>query len=180
MTRYRPRVRHAAALPVLVSAGWGWTAWHLAGLILAGAMAAVLWPLAILALLSAPPVLIGGMWPRRWRVASRSRRIDRGYGRGRSGYIPLWMRRAVYRADRYRCVYCGLRGDLQVDHIVPWACGGLTVLWNLATLCALHNRAKSCYYPPWDGRIAGPDAILRAEHRARRNPLRWLRMAFAL
>lgn len=181
--RYRPRVRDASAPLILASAGYGWSVAHLAGFLLLGVLAVAAWPLVILGLTAAPAMVIGGCWPRRWRVAWRKRRADGGLGRGHAGHIPGWMRTAVYRADRWRCVHCGSTYRLQWDHVVPFACGGLTVLWNGAALCGMCNRLKSCYYPPWDGggpRFAQQAAILASERRARRNPLRWLRMAYAL
>jgi HNH endonuclease len=41
-----------------------------------------------------------------------------------------------------RCLKCGARNDLQVDHIILLARWGLTVWWNLQTLCGKCNREK--------------------------------------
>lgn len=64
------------------------------------------------------------------------------------GHISDDMRRAVEREFRSRCSYCltpqeitGLR--LQIDHIIPEAQGGLTVLENLCLACFSCNRAKA-------------------------------------
>jgi hypothetical protein len=150
---------------------------HLAGL----ATLAVL----MLALVAAAPCL-RGCAP---ALVPRARRIRYRRGRARPA-IPAWLRRAVLAADRHRCVYCGSRAELQVDHIRPWAAGGLTALFNLAVLCRAHNRVKSNYWRDPDGYIhyrpfagaadvAGATSILRAERRCRRSPLRWLRVARA-
>ena len=94
-------------------------------------------------------------------------------------------------ADRGRCAWCGNREDLEVDHVRPRAHGGLDLPRNLMCLCHRHNRVKSDYYRDRDGFIfyrpfpgfedrGLAAAILRCELRARRNPLRWLRLARAL
>jgi 5-methylcytosine-specific restriction endonuclease McrA len=48
---------------------------------------------------------------------------------------------AVIRRDGGRCTECGSTKQLNAHHIIPVARGGLTVLWNLKTLCRLcHSR----------------------------------------
>jgi 5-methylcytosine-specific restriction endonuclease McrA len=58
---------------------------------------------------------------------------------------PRWpaLRLAAKRRDGFKCVSCGARGQLEVDHIVPVRkCPELSfVLENLQTLCvACHSR----------------------------------------
>jgi hypothetical protein len=50
---------------------------------------------------------------------------------------------AVYRRDRYRCVYCG-NGEvpLTVDHLVLWQDGGPSTEANLVTACKKCNRTR--------------------------------------
>lgn len=140
-------------------------------------------PIALQGFLAAvAPALV----PRRVRMA---RRHDRPRPQ-----IPRWLRRAVYAADRFRCVYCGSGEKIQLDHVIPWSFGGLTTLWNLVTLCGKCNRIKSnywksdtgkVYYRAWtmtDSRAAvgtmGMAGMIHArELRARRNPARWVRAA---
>lgn len=47
--------------------------------------------------------------------------------------------------DRYgrSCARCKSKSDLQMDHIVPVAAGGLTVKTNVQPLCGPCNRSKS-------------------------------------
>lgn len=45
------------------------------------------------------------------------------------------MRMAVIRRDGCRCTRCRSTEDLTVDHIIPVAQGGRTVMSNLRTLC---------------------------------------------
>jgi len=53
---------------------------------------------------------------------------------------PL-LRAAILRRDNYTCRYC--RGHAtEVDHVEPWAHGGLTVPANLAAACRCCNRSK--------------------------------------
>lgn len=153
---------------------------HLAGWLrllvavpLAGAVVVV--PLALFATAKAGPQLL---IPRRIRMRRRKNRPRPP--------VPGWLHRSVYAADRHRCVYCRSRVQLQLDHIVPWSFGGLTSLWNCATLCGRCNRVKSNYWRSDSGKVyyrawrnaanqSMAGAILRAELRARYNPLRWVR-----
>jgi hypothetical protein len=86
------------------------------------------------------PGLFPGLLPRRWRIAGRR-------GRPRPP-VSRRLRRALLVADR-RCVHCGRRDDLQLDHVRPWP--GYS-----------------------DARAAR--AILRAERIRRGSPLRWARL----
>jgi 5-methylcytosine-specific restriction endonuclease McrA len=62
--------------------------------------------------------------------------------------VPLALRYMVLERDRFRCAACGASPAidagcrLHVDHIVPVARGGETLLGNLQTLCADCNRGK--------------------------------------
>lgn len=103
-----------------------------------------------------------------------------------SHVVPEWMRRLVLRADRRRCVMRhGCSDGLEVDHVRPYAGGGLAWMWNLRTLCTRHNQVKSDYWRDRDGYehyhprpgysdIGLARDVLRAEKRARWYPLRYL------
>jgi 5-methylcytosine-specific restriction endonuclease McrA len=131
----------------------------------------------LLARAASPAVLV----PRHWRMSYRRDRPRPS--------IRTQTRRRVMRADRRRCVYCGSRDQLQLDHIIPWSFGGLTCVWNLMVLCGTCNRVKSnywksphgkVYYRAWknSGNAGLAGQILACELRHRYSPLRWLR-AFA-
>lgn len=49
---------------------------------------------------------------------------------------------AILRAHDGRCAHCRSHEKIQMDHIVPVARGGLTVVGNLQPLCAKCNRSK--------------------------------------
>lgn len=49
---------------------------------------------------------------------------------------------AVFADDDYRCVECGARNDLTVDHIVPVSKGGTDDRANLQTMCRPCNSRK--------------------------------------
>lgn len=60
--------------------------------------------------------------------------------------IPLSLRYQVLTRDKFTCQKCGRKApkvELEVDHILPWACGGPTLLGNLQTLCKECNEGKS-------------------------------------
>jgi 5-methylcytosine-specific restriction endonuclease McrA len=63
-----------------------------------------------------------------------------------SRYVPAQVRRAVYERDGARCAHidtegrrCTEQGQLEIDHIVPWALGGPTTVDNLRLACRGHN-----------------------------------------
>ena len=67
-------------------------------------------------------------------------------------------RRAVFARDGWSCQYCGSRGNLTVDHVVPRSKGGVSTWENIVTSCAPCNRRKG-------------DALLRyAGMKLRRKP----------
>jgi len=60
--------------------------------------------------------------------------------------IPPSLRYQVIMRDKSTCQICGRKApkvELEVDHILPWACGGPTVVDNLQTLCKECNEGKS-------------------------------------
>lgn len=92
-----------------------------------------------------------------------------------AGYVAPAHRAAVLISCGRRCVACGARGLIQVDHVWPVAAGGRSVMINLAGLCQPCNLIKSCFWPghgyhPWPGcdDIGRAAEILAAE-------LAWLR-----
>jgi hypothetical protein len=178
--------RRAASTAAVLGAAYCWHRMHDPGHLAGLAALAALALTASLVLVTAAPCL-RGCAP---ALVPRARRIRYRRGRARPA-IPAWLRRAVLAADQHRCVYCGSRAVLQVDHIRPWALGGLTALFNLAVLCRAHNLVKSNYWRDPDGYVhyrpfagaadvTAAASILRAERRCRRSPLRWLRVAWAV
>lgn len=61
-----------------------------------------------------------------------------------SGYASrIEVREFVFKRDGYRCVYCGAKEDLQIDHIISVYRGGKNKICNLQTLCGSCNAAKA-------------------------------------
>lgn len=48
----------------------------------------------------------------------------------------------IFRRDGYRCLCCGTKKDLTVDHILALSCGGGNEETNLQTLCRACNSRK--------------------------------------
>ncbi len=69
-------------------------------------------------------------------------------------------RRAVFARDGWECLYCGRRGSLTVDHIVPRSKGGETSWENVVACCAGCNRRKG------DRSVSQADMHLRTRPRA--------------
>ena len=95
--------------------------------------------------------------------AAKTRRLDRQAappartetsaakaGRATGRAIPAAVKREVWRRDRGRCRYvdrasgrrCGSQHLLQIDHVVPYGCGGGAEPNNLRLLCAAHHRYR--------------------------------------
>ena len=65
-----------------------------------------------------------------------------------SAYIPVELRRQVADRAKGYCAYCRSAEHLmdvtfEVDHIIPEASGGRTVLENLCLSCPVCNRSKA-------------------------------------
>ena len=82
------------------------------------------------------------------------------------------LRLQALRRDDFKCVTCGARGRLEVDHIKPVRThpGLAWVLDNLQTLCSQHHTAKTrieCGHPPMKpARVAWLEAIRELKSRA--------------
>ena len=48
----------------------------------------------------------------------------------------------VFLRDEFSCQYCGKKGELTFDHIVPRSSGGITSWENVVAACALCNMRK--------------------------------------
>ena len=51
------------------------------------------------------------------------------------------------------CAFCGRRGQMQRDHIIPKSRGGLPAGDNLQWLCGPCNRSKSSHLLPFQMRL---------------------------
>ena len=56
-------------------------------------------------------------------------------------------RRAVFARDGWQCQYCGSRGTLTVDHVIPRSKGGGSTWENIVASCAPCNRRKGDRLP---------------------------------
>lgn len=52
------------------------------------------------------------------------------------------LRLEVLDRDNHECVVCKSKDKLEIDHIIPFDKGGLTIKDNLQVLCRKHNRQK--------------------------------------
>jgi len=48
----------------------------------------------------------------------------------------------LFLRDGFRCQYCGSKGDLTFDHVVPRAAGGVTSWQNVVAACSPCNLRK--------------------------------------
>jgi 5-methylcytosine-specific restriction endonuclease McrA len=62
--------------------------------------------------------------------------------RGANGQITKLEWEAILVVHNHRCVYCGIRGDLTMDHIVPISGGGRHDALNIAPACLRCNVQK--------------------------------------
>lgn len=49
----------------------------------------------------------------------------------------------IYKRDNFKCVYCGSKKDLTLDHVIPKSKGGTNEWTNLVTCCTKCNFAKA-------------------------------------
>jgi 5-methylcytosine-specific restriction endonuclease McrA len=64
---------------------------------------------------------------------------NKGHG---SKWIVPWRRQAIYRRDRYHCVWCGSSQELTLDHVIPRSRNGKNETSNLITACMICNRQR--------------------------------------
>jgi 5-methylcytosine-specific restriction endonuclease McrA len=204
--------RPAWLVPSAGLPAWGWDQLgrpltvpgaHAAWFAAAGLAAMVLAGLAVIpgvyvSLVAFAPDLPKALVPRPWRASYRNRRkharlpwLRQSRDQQKSSYRSDRLKRLVLAADGHRCVGCGAPGT-DVDHRIPWAWGGLTVLWNCFTLCANCNQVIKVDYwedisgrPHWGSHFSTANRyiahrIFRRESRRRWNPFRMLRIAWAL
>lgn len=61
-------------------------------------------------------------------------------------FIPfksvMLTRQNLFKRDSNRCLYCGDKRDLTLDHVLPKSRGGSTTWANLATACKKCNSIK--------------------------------------
>jgi 5-methylcytosine-specific restriction endonuclease McrA len=66
-------------------------------------------------------------------------------------YIPFkkvqLTRTNIYRRDDHKCVYCGSKNNLTLDHVLPKSRGGKNTWENLVTCCASCNVYKGDRIP---------------------------------
>lgn len=94
------------------------------------ALMAGLWAGLLLGLTVALVVLAWRRHAHRRHQAQRRRRFS-----------PAERHRVLAR-DGYRCRWCGAADQLEVDHVVPFARGGVTHITNAQTLCRSCNASK--------------------------------------
>jgi hypothetical protein len=52
-------------------------------------------------------------------------------------------RQMVFKRDRHMCQYCGTRGELTLDHVMPQSRGGPDTWENLVSACVKCNQRKA-------------------------------------
>lgn len=62
--------------------------------------------------------------------------------KGGKAKIKTSLRLKVYERDGFKCVYCGSKKNLSLDHVTPESKGGATVEGNLVTACKPCNSKK--------------------------------------
>jgi 5-methylcytosine-specific restriction endonuclease McrA len=85
-----------------------------------------------------------------WELRGERTRIPRPMVIRLRGYVRVprdthrrkITRRAVFARDGWACQYCGTRGNLTVDHVVPRSKGGPSSWENIVASCAPCNRRK--------------------------------------
>ena len=85
-----------------------------------------------------------------WEIRGEHTRVARPMVIRLRGYVRVprdthrrkITRRAVFARDGWACQYCGTRGNLTVDHVIPRSKGGPSSWDNIVASCAPCNRRK--------------------------------------
>jgi len=56
---------------------------------------------------------------------------------------PAFTRFNLFLRDEFQCQYCGARGDLTFDHVIPRSRGGKTTWENVVAACGRCNLKKA-------------------------------------
>jgi len=56
--------------------------------------------------------------------------------------VPEKLRNKIFKRDGNKCIKCKSKDNLQLDHIIPFIMGGMTIENNLQTLCKTCNLSK--------------------------------------
>lgn len=59
----------------------------------------------------------------------------------------------IYRRDEHKCLYCGFKDNLTLDHVIPRSKGGPNSWTNLVTCCMRCNMLKGDRTPDEAGMI---------------------------
>lgn len=72
-----------------------------------------------------------------------------------SRYISETTKKIVYSRDGGVCQCCGGSESLEYDHIIPYSCGGTSIVSNIQLLCMKCNRSKSnsCFCKVHDKKV---------------------------
>ena len=57
-------------------------------------------------------------------------------------YIPAYIRKLIFIRDKYRCVKCGSKKNLEIDHAIPDKLISSNGPKNLQLLCRSCNQLK--------------------------------------
>jgi 5-methylcytosine-specific restriction endonuclease McrA/endogenous inhibitor of DNA gyrase (YacG/DUF329 family) len=77
-----------------------------------------------------------------WAKNNRSKRNELQQNRRSAGYVTKKEREELMSLFDRKCAHCGSLERLEIDHITPVSCGGLTVRENLQVLCRSCNASK--------------------------------------
>ena len=66
-------------------------------------------------------------------------------------HMAAFTRFNLFLRDHFACQYCGARGDMTFDHVVPRARGGRTTWANVVAACGPCNLRKGAKTPPEAG-----------------------------
>jgi hypothetical protein len=92
--------------------------------------------------------------------------------------IPAQLRRQTIQRARNRCEYCGLSQISQeaifhIDHVVPVAAGGKTILTNLALACVSCSLRKGARLTATDPQTGLEKALFNPRRDSWRLHFRW-------
>ncbi|MCX6117900.1 MAG: HNH endonuclease signature motif containing protein [Proteobacteria bacterium] len=77
------------------------------------------------------------------KVKVQQTKINTANEKSNARYISADLKRQIWKRDRGQCVQCHSKHNVQYDHVIPVAMGGLSRLDNLRLLCFHCNQRAS-------------------------------------
>lgn len=100
--------------------------------------------------------ILGFYWRHKGKIRRRitvmkhrilNRILERLYGKSMRSYQRWLYRQKIFAKTNHRCIYCGTKRHLTVDHVFPKSRGGSSRIENKVAACKRCNNKKGSALP---------------------------------